>query len=295
MTEERQVTVAELLARAGATETDRPRRRRRRSLEDGGISVAELTGSLPKVEATPVDSRHTAQPLEAENADRVSRSSAEAAPAPAPAEAAPAPAPAEAAPAAPAAPVPAEPPASEPAAKPYFTDSTAVIAAVPDELAPEPEQQLPPVLSPPETVVLEASDNEITGQIDVVADIDPAGDIENLEDLDIPGLPAVDSVEFLETDEDEEAEEEGGSFATGPVILMALVGIVIGAVVFVGFHYLWASGLANLVVGVLALAVTGMYIGLAHALRTTRDTLSMVLAGIVGLLMTFGPGVVVLL
>ncbi|WIM73129.1 hypothetical protein QP028_05740 [Corynebacterium suedekumii] len=46
---EKQLTVAELLARAGKEnpEGDKPRRRRRRSLEDGGISVAELTGSLP--------------------------------------------------------------------------------------------------------------------------------------------------------------------------------------------------------------------------------------------------------
>ena len=52
---EEKLTVAELLARAekrgeGATRSDRPRRRRR-SLEDGGVSVAELTGSLPKVRA----------------------------------------------------------------------------------------------------------------------------------------------------------------------------------------------------------------------------------------------------
>lgn len=54
MSEER-LTVAELLARAekrgeGAARSDRPRRRRR-SLEDGGVSVAELTGSIPKVRA----------------------------------------------------------------------------------------------------------------------------------------------------------------------------------------------------------------------------------------------------
>ena len=52
---EEKLTVAELLARAekrgeGATRSDRPRRRRR-SLEDGGVSVAELTGSIPKVRA----------------------------------------------------------------------------------------------------------------------------------------------------------------------------------------------------------------------------------------------------
>ena len=50
------LTVAELLARRNkergdsAGSEDRPRRRRR-SLEEGGVSVAELTGSIPRVEA----------------------------------------------------------------------------------------------------------------------------------------------------------------------------------------------------------------------------------------------------
>lgn len=58
MADEKQLTVAELLARnakehAGAeSEGGSRRRRRRRSLEDGGVSVAELTGNLEKVTAT---------------------------------------------------------------------------------------------------------------------------------------------------------------------------------------------------------------------------------------------------
>ena len=50
------LTVAELLARRNkergeATEADDRPRRRRRSLDEGGVSVAELTGSIPKVRA----------------------------------------------------------------------------------------------------------------------------------------------------------------------------------------------------------------------------------------------------
>ena len=62
-----QLTVAELLARAGRNDpsTDKPRRRRRRSLEDGGVSVAELTGSIPRVKAVPAESRHSAIPIDA--------------------------------------------------------------------------------------------------------------------------------------------------------------------------------------------------------------------------------------
>ncbi|MDN6695238.1 MAG: CPBP family intramembrane metalloprotease, partial [Corynebacterium casei] len=77
MAEEKQLTVAELLARnakeregraekrASAKETEgaeaqeAPRRRRRRSLDEGGISVAELTGSIKRVEAEPAGSRHS--------------------------------------------------------------------------------------------------------------------------------------------------------------------------------------------------------------------------------------------
>ncbi|OFO15321.1 hypothetical protein HMPREF3088_04095 [Corynebacterium sp. HMSC22B11] len=44
------LTVAELLARSGRTSSDSGRRRRRRSLDEGGISVAELTGAIPVVE-----------------------------------------------------------------------------------------------------------------------------------------------------------------------------------------------------------------------------------------------------
>lgn len=62
---EKQLTVAELLARSGknggSSETSR---RRRRNLEDGGISVAELTGSIPKVNSKPTESKHSSQPID---------------------------------------------------------------------------------------------------------------------------------------------------------------------------------------------------------------------------------------
>ena len=48
---DKQLTVAELMARA-AQEGNSPREsrpRRRRSLDEGGVSVAELTGSIPRV------------------------------------------------------------------------------------------------------------------------------------------------------------------------------------------------------------------------------------------------------
>lgn len=68
---DKQLTVAELLARAaneGPT-TDVPRRRRRRSLEDGGISVAELTGSIPAVKEKPAESKHSSVPIDPPEAE----------------------------------------------------------------------------------------------------------------------------------------------------------------------------------------------------------------------------------
>lgn len=311
---DKQLTVAELLARSGGQRKEGGRRRRRR-LEDGGVSVAELTGSLPKVEEAPVDSRHTAQPLEAENADRpepvafddTTRFAAVTADdEPAGKSAA-----ADAAPQVPeqteAAKAPAEDAALAPASSEDVT-GTAVEAA--DEAATE------TAVDEPTTEGLErpAADTEVTGEIKVVEDIEPAVEPEparaqqvmpteaerDVEDS-IAGFdyPLHDSAELEQADdaavEELDAEEEESSVGMGSVILMALVGIVLGAVIFIGFQFLWDSGFNRLIVAVLALAVTALMVGVAHAMRTTRDGLSMVLAGVVGLLMTFGPAIVVMM
>lgn len=75
----------------------------------------------------------------------------------------------------------------------------------------------------------------------------------------------------------------------GSAVLLAVMGVVLGALVFIGFDQLWSSGLSRILVGVLAIAVTGIMVGVVHALRTARDGVSMSLAAVVGLLMTFGP------
>ncbi len=66
---EEQLTVAELLARSGKSQNG-SRRRRRRSLDEGGISVAELTGSIPKVTEKPEDARHTTHPIDADDSEQ---------------------------------------------------------------------------------------------------------------------------------------------------------------------------------------------------------------------------------
>lgn len=121
---EEKLTVAELLARAGreAEPTDGRRRRRRRSLEEGGISVADLTGKHRRVEAEgPHRAAHAAPEPEAEQPAPA---------APAPEAAAPEPAPADE----PAA--PAEQAEPEPAAEP-----APAVPAEPAEPAPEPEPE----------------------------------------------------------------------------------------------------------------------------------------------------------
>lgn len=64
---DKQLTVAELMARAQKENPDsQPRRRRRRSLDEGGVSVAELTGSLKAVDARPAEVKHSSVPIDAE-------------------------------------------------------------------------------------------------------------------------------------------------------------------------------------------------------------------------------------
>ncbi|MGV3113030.1 hypothetical protein ACEE18_00160 [Corynebacterium freneyi] len=71
------LTVAELLARrdkerGGSAEAAERPRRRRRSLEEGGISVAELTGSIPRVKADgPRRGAHAAVEDDEQTEDRV--------------------------------------------------------------------------------------------------------------------------------------------------------------------------------------------------------------------------------
>lgn len=65
MSQEEQLTVAEILARAQAENPDvGRRRRRRRSLDEGGVTVAEITGSFGKVDARPVEPRHSSVPID---------------------------------------------------------------------------------------------------------------------------------------------------------------------------------------------------------------------------------------
>ncbi|AKK07780.1 hypothetical protein HCH15_06770 [Corynebacterium testudinoris] len=230
---DKQLTVAELLARAaneGPT-TDVPRRRRRRSLEDGGISVAELTGSIPAVKEKPAESKHSSVPI--------------------------------------------DPPEAEPTPEPDVVVTEEVVVEEPQVPTPATDQ----------TVIFQKIDAD-----DEDADVDKQEE-EEAATGEIPALEAPEPEAELEIVEEAEVEEK--TSLTG-IILMTIIGVVLGVVVFKGFELLWEN-LSRPIVAALAVVVTGVMVGVVKALRTSNDGLSMFLAAVVGLVMTFGPLLVVML
>lgn len=311
---EQQLTVAELMARAakeGGRTSSEPRRRRRRSLEEGGVSVAELTGSIPRVKAKPAEAKHTSEPLD-EPAETVA-SPAETAAAPAqepkaeqPVATQPA---AEKADQADQAEV--EEPKAEPeqAAKLRQVEKPAAEKAEPKPAAPvvSPAQEDAqrsvtdsfPAQQPTEVAESEEKPAEKPESVQDVKDtaIIPAVVAPETESVDQPvqlGEPvdtdtaAALPVEQHDADFDEYDEDEDDDISVLSVVGMALLGVIVGIGLFIGFKILWSS-VSPILVAVLALAMTAGLVGVVHALRTERDRISMILATIAGLAITFGP------
>ncbi|WP_412099540.1 hypothetical protein [Corynebacterium aurimucosum] len=267
MADKKQLTVAELLARNAK---DRPGeektpRRRRRSLDEGGISVAELTGNLEKVKATPAEAKHSNVSID-ETAPVIPAPKKEAPKQEAPQEETAKQKATQKVDKPQAAAVPVEKPAeSESKPSQPSDDDTRVIQKVKDEPEKPEVKTAEPVDEKPQDAV---EDTFTTGELEAVD-----------EDID-------------EYDEDY-AEEDEGKLNPFAVVLLALVGIVLGAIVFKGFEILW-DRFDRLVVLVLGVVVTGVIVGIVHALRTSRDGLSMFLAAVAGLVLTFGPLLVVM-
>lgn len=93
---------------------------------------------------------------------------------------------------------------------------------------------------------------------------------------------------------DEEITEEHEKLNPMSILIMVVVGIVLAIIIFKGFEVLW-DNFPRIVVAILALCVTAIMAGVTHALRTARDGFSMFLAGITGLILTFGPLLLVML
>lgn len=276
-----QLTVAELMARAQKENPDsQPRRRRRRSLDEGGVSVAELTGSLKKVEARPAEVKHSSVPIDAE-AEKPKTEK------PAPKTEAPKPAP-KAEKLAPKTekveqPKPASP--SKPAQPKDEPTSRGSFAAV----APQP------------------SKTEQTGPITRVVTLDEKGegDVDKRASVEEISDAAVTQESPVVRDEDlreeptrvpdgQELVEEDNSVNPILLVLLVFAGLVVGVLMFLGFQYLWES-FNPILVGVLAAAVTAGVVLLVRAMKTGRDALTMTLAAIAGAAMTFGPAAVTVL
>lgn len=319
MADDKQLTVAELLARnkaerdAKASSRDEaPRRRRRRSLDEGGISVAELTGNLPKVDANPAQSKHSSVGID-EPAPVIPAPKKQPAPARDQAPAGSDPEIKDQAKQAKAESKAAARPSSKEGAKPGVikphNDETTVIKRVEAQEAESKKPQAQKADTAKAGAKLKEKDKlEETGVIPVVtpeAGEDKRGALAKPEEKAAEEAAKKDSADGAKAeaveedglatfgeDVEEEAREEDSKVNPVAVIILALIGVVLGAVVFKGFEILWTA-LNGVLVGVLALVVTGVMVGVIHALRTNTDKVSMGLAGVVGLVLTFGPLLIV--
>lgn len=280
MADEKQLTVAELLARnakerAGAESEGGSRRRRRRSLEDGGVSVAELTGNLKKVTTTPAQSKHssvsideTAPVIPAPKQEEDSKNSKDT--------------------------------KTESAFQPSAED-THIIKRVDEKSAPKQSAPAGAGVAKSDAVKGDKTDKAESKLAEKESDaklddaLTPAADGATGASVPVKAsekeLDKKDQTDVVETEEDfEEEDEKLNPFS---VLLLALIGIVLGAVVFKGFEILWDS-FSRSVVAILAIAVTALMAALVHVLRTNRDGISMTLAVFVGLVLTFGPLLIVM-
>lgn len=301
MAEEKQLTVAELLARNKQERTggDKPRRRRR-SLEEGGVSVAELTGSLKKVEATPAQAKHSnvdidetapvipAPKPEAAQSDAAQSDTAQ------PEAAKPAPAQSEAeriealkkAEFAKKAEEAKKKAAEKKEAEKKATEDKAAASSIDEApLDPKAEEDRRILAEKRERDAVKAVSTPSTGDTTVIKKVEDEPETQ-LEDAATTEIDRVDDADPAEYEDAEDAEDDG-KLNPVSIILLALVGIVLGAVVYKGFEILWANFNKGLVAA-LAVAVTAAMAGVVHALRTDRDKAAIVLSIIVGLVLTFG-------
>lgn len=301
MAEEKQLTVAELLARNKQERTggDKPRRRRR-SLEEGGVSVAELTGSLKKVEATPAQAKHSnvdidetapvipapkpeAAQSDAAQSDTAQSEAAKPAPAQSEAERIEALKKAEFAKKAEEAKKKA---AEKKEAEKKATEDKAAASSIDEApLDPKAEEDRRILAEKRERDAVKAVSTPSTGDTTVIKKVEDEPETQ-LEDAATTEIDRVDDADPAEYEDAEDAEDDG-KLNPVSIILLALVGIVLGAVVYKGFEILWANFNKGLVAA-LAVAVTAAMAGVVHALRTDRDKAAIVLSIIVGLVLTFG-------
>ncbi|MGN7134050.1 hypothetical protein ACTHQY_12355 [Rhodococcoides corynebacterioides] len=305
------VSVAELLARNGATVGTGGRRRRGMA---GGISVAELTGEIPVVrdeppaddraaddrtENTPNDDDRTGEerteetPVVAEEAPAEQDREAEQEPDPEPvAETATRRRPTPAF-------VPQEEPALFSGAPSVAGDRLRESVARPDrrsepepEPVSEPEAVVEPEPQPELDLGLEpeqAAEPETTVLTRVDADADADADAHDTDRADT----GADTDTATEPAHDETPDAVAPARSRGPIrqwlslVGQGVVAIVLGALLFKGFERLWE--MLPWVALVLAFFVIVGLVAVVRVLRRTDDIVSILLAVVVGVFVTLGP------
>ena len=316
---DKQLTVAELMARAQKENPDiQPRRRRRRSLEEGGISVAELTGSFQAVNARPAEPKHSSAPIDAENTQR-DEPQAHASAKPAEAEK-PNVKVVKVEPTAPTTPTktpeaevePAQPDAVKKAPEtPATTDAVPVRKVeVEDQkqkqeakLAEKPVEKpaadteethvIPVVRETPAQAALVAQPRT-EPQEAVVAKRDHEDELEDEfeDEADVDEFVDGDLEDEYEYEDDEDVHlEEDASVNPVMLVLMVFGGLLVGVLVFLGFQALWEN-FNSIVVSVLAVVVTAAIVLTVRSMKTVRDGFTLALAALAGLAMTVGPGLI---
>ena len=319
---DKQLTVAELLARAEKENPSGARRpRRRRSLEDGGVSVAELTDSFKKVEAKPAEVKHSSVPIDAPS-DTPKKTPTQA-PKPEPTPAAQKPASkTEPKPVSKVAPKPVSKPepkvAPKPADKPAQAESVKLRpAAKPAEQAPKPAEKpaAAPVSKPvskpvdkpapapaastttkvqpasDDTTVLRKIEGETEGKAEPVVkqELAQSDDTGEIRTVDAPEpQPREDSLDAPEAEYDTDYEVEEAS--VNPILLVLLVffGVLLGVLGFLAFKWLWANTMA-IAAGLVGVAAVAAVVAAVGAMAGGRDKVTMIIAGLAAAVVAFGP------
>lgn len=264
MSEEKQLTVAEILARAQQENPEAgARRRRRRSLEEGGVSVAELTGSIKKVTARPVEAKHSSIPID----EPEQEAATETAP-PAPASSTR---------------IVIAKPVQEPKAAPHQVERKEEPRASEDETTVMKKVTAPTTEPAPVAAVEGGVDKHEPAPVAAEAapveqmdDFDPFAEDFSAADADATAVPA-----------EEIVVEEA---TVNPIVLVLLVflGVVLGVLGFLLFKWIWANTMAVVAALLGVAAVAGVVAGVG-AMRHGRDALTMTLAGLAAAVAAFGP------
>lgn len=280
---DKQLTVAELLARAEKENPSGSRRpRRRRSLEDGGVSVAELTDSFKKVDAKPAEVKHSSVPIDAPS-DTPKKTPTQA-PKPEPK---PAPKPADK-------PAQAESVKLRPAAKPAEKPAAKPAAQVPK---PAPAGSSVTKIQPAtdDTTVLRKVEGTAEGKAEGTAEPvdkqkfsqpDDTGEIRTVDTPEPQQRADVEPLDAPEYDSDYEVEEA----AVNPILLVLLVffGVLLGVLGFLAFKWLWANTMAIVAV-LVGVGVVAAVVAAVGAMASGRDKVTMIIAGLAAAVVAFGP------